>query len=75
MMRGLRWPFGGSNRLRARDIQGCVVVGGNTGIVYQIYNGGAPPEPPSLAWDDTLPAAGPFEIFNLLAGHRGSAAS
>jgi hypothetical protein len=66
MMRGLRSLFGGGNRLRARDIAGCIIVGGNSGIVYQIYNGGAPPEPPSLLWDDDLPAAGPFEIFNLL---------
>jgi hypothetical protein len=66
MMRGPRWLFGGSSRLRARDIAGCVIVGGNSGIVYQIYNGGALPEPPSLPWDDDLSAPGPFEIFNLL---------
>src|SRR5271169_6450648 len=66
MLRWLRALFGGSSRLRARDIAGCVVVGGNSGIVYQIYNGGEPPEPPGLPWDPALPAAGPFEIFNLL---------
>ena len=66
MMRGLRSLFGGGDRLRARDIAGCIVVGGNSGIVYQIYNGGALPEPPSLLWDNDLPATAPFEIFNLL---------
>jgi len=66
MMRGLRSLFGGGDRLRARDIARCIVVGGNSGIVYQIYNGGALPEPPSLLWDNDLPATAPFEIFNLL---------
>ena len=66
MMRRLRSLFVGSGRLRARDIAGCVIVGGNSGIVYQIYNSGALPEPPSLPWDNDLPAAGPFEVFNLL---------
>ena len=66
MMRGLRSLLGGPNRLRARGITGCVVVGGNSGIIYQNYDGSAPPEPPSLPWDNDLPAAGPFEIFNLL---------
>ena len=66
MMRGLRSLFGGGDRLRARDIAGCIVVGGNSGIVYQVYNGGELREPPSLPWDNDLPAAGPFEIFNLL---------
>ena len=66
MMRWLRSLFGGGSRLRANEIAGCVVVGGNSGIVYQIYNGGEPPEPPSLIWDPELPGAGPFEIFNLL---------
>jgi hypothetical protein len=46
--RWLHSLFGGSGRLRARDVAGCVVVGGNSGIVYQIYNSGAPPESPSL---------------------------
>jgi hypothetical protein len=66
MIGGLRSLFSGSNRLRGRDIAGCVIVGGNSGIVYQIYDGGALPEPPSLPWDADLPSAGPFEIFNLL---------
>ena len=66
MMRWLRSLLGGGGRLRARDIKGCVLVGGNSGIVYQIYNGGEPPEPPSLPWDDGLPAPGPFDTFNLL---------
>lgn len=66
MLRWLLSLFGGGSRLRARDIRGCVVVGGNSGIVYQIYNGDEPPEPPSLPWDRALPTSGPFEIFNLL---------
>jgi hypothetical protein len=66
MMRWLRSLFGGSSRLQARDIAGCVNVGGNSGIVYQVYNGGALSEPPSLPWENDLPAAGPFEILNLL---------
>ena len=64
--RWLQSLFGGSGRLRARDVAGCVIVGGNSGIVYQIYNGGDPPEPPSLPWERDLPAPGPFEMFNLL---------
>jgi tetratricopeptide (TPR) repeat protein len=58
--------FGGKGWLKARDIIGCVFVGGNSGIVYQIYNGGEPPEPPSLPWEQDLPSQGSFEIFNLL---------
>ena len=67
MLRWLRSLFGGRSRLQARDIRGCVVVGGNSGIVYQIYNSGDPPEPPSLPWERGLPAASPFEIFDLLS--------
>jgi hypothetical protein len=63
---GLHRLFGGKGWLKAKDIVGCVFVGGNSGIVYQIYNGAEPPEPPSLPWEQNLPAQGPFEIFNLL---------
>jgi hypothetical protein len=66
-MRWLSSLFGGANRVRARDIAGSVVVGGNSGIVYQIYNGGEPPEPPTLPWTPNLPATGPFLIFDLLS--------
>jgi ATPase family associated with various cellular activities (AAA) len=59
--------FGGTNRLRVRDIAGSVVVGGNSGIVYQISNGGESPEPPTLPWTPAPPATGPFLIFDLLS--------
>jgi hypothetical protein len=65
-----RWPslwFDGGGRLRTEHVVGNVVVGGNTGIVYQIYDRGEPPEPPRLDWEEALSAAGPFEIFNLLS--------
>jgi hypothetical protein len=64
--RWLNLLFGSYARLRARNIAGCVVVGGNSGLIYQIYNGGEPPVPPTLPWEQDLPAEGPFEIFNLL---------
>lgn len=66
-MRWLGSLFGRRSRRRANDVNGCLVVGGNSGIVYQIYNGGDPPAPPRLDWEKDLPTAGPFEIFNLLS--------
>ncbi len=66
-MRWLGSLFGGRSRLRANDVNGSLVVGGNSGIVYQIYNRGDPPAPPRLDWEKDLPTAGPFEIFNLLS--------
>ncbi len=64
----LGWLFGRSNRLRARDLVGNVVVGGNTGIIYQISGDGPPPAPPTLHWAEALPPPGsPFELFNLLS--------
>ena len=66
-MRWLRSLFAGSSRLRASDVTGCLVVGGNSGIVYQIHNGVDPPAPPRLNWETDLPTGGPFKIFNLLS--------
>jgi tetratricopeptide (TPR) repeat protein len=62
------WLFGWINRLRARDIVGNVIVGGNSGIVYQVSGAGPPPPPPTVPWAEALPETGsPFEIFNLLS--------
>jgi len=62
------WLFGWISRLRARDIVGNVVVGGNSGIVYMVSGAGPPPDPPTVPWAEALPAAGSlFEIFNLLS--------
>ncbi len=62
------WLFGWISRLRARDIVGNVIVGGNSGIVYQVFGAGPPPAPPTIPWTEALPEAGsPFEIFNLLS--------
>jgi hypothetical protein len=52
----------------ARDIVGSVIVGGNSGIIYQITGAGPVPVPPTVPWAEALPEAGaPLEIFNLLS--------
>ena len=63
--RGLRNWFG---RFRARDIRGNLVIGGNTGLIYQVYGGGPPPAPPTIPWAPSLPGPdAPFATFNLLS--------
>lgn len=58
----------GGNKLSARQTVGNVVVGGNTGLIYQVFGNGQPPAPPVVHWADGLPTKGdPFEIFNLLS--------
>jgi hypothetical protein len=57
----------GRNRVKAGSIVGNVVVGGNSGIIYQVSAPGRPPQPPSLPWAPLPEAGAPFEIFNLLS--------
>jgi len=61
------WFRGRGNKVKASKIVGNVVVGGNTGIIYQSFGGGPPPAPPTVNWAALPPQGTPFEYFNLLS--------
>ena len=65
-MWGLLTRIFGSNRLRARDLDGNVIVGDVHGIVIQATVTGSPPAPLTIPWRDPTFGSDAFGIFNLL---------